>query len=57
MNALILHEPYEISWPSSGRSLRENMYYCVYQATFFYGKQTHHIIEFSSLFSFTGSQS
>jgi len=33
--AFILHEPYDLSRPLSGRSLGENMYYCASSIYFF----------------------
>jgi len=46
----ILHEPYNLSWPLSGRSLGENMYYCASSISFLKEKQTHLIIKLSFLF-------
>ena len=53
----ILHEPYDLSWPLSGRSLGENMYYCASSIYFLKEKQIHHSIKFSFLFGPTDSLS
>ena len=40
----ILHEPYDLSWPLSGRSLCKNMYYCALLYTVLYIRDTLYFI-------------
>ena len=50
----ILHEPYDLSWPLSGRSLGQNMYYCASSIySFKRKKQIHNVIKFSFIFGLT----
>ena len=51
----ILHEPYDLSWPLSGRSLGKTCIIVLRRSTVLKEKQIHHVINFSFLFGLTDS--